>query len=128
MGWLVLNGHVTIDGIMFDNSFSSPFVLTVGFLRAKASVLPFIFDDVVMHEAFKGNIFEFIGHRRTSKWTFSCEYHPRICLVCCNVKDLHTTYKYYEEVPMEGNAIVCKFSGTRLFSRASESFNGGLVV
>ena len=59
---------MTLDGLVFDNSFFSPFLVTVGFVRAKVSVLPHISDDVVMHEVVKWGVFEFIGHRCMKNW------------------------------------------------------------
>ena len=46
LGWLVLNGRVTLDGLMLYHSLFSPFTVTVGFVRAKASVRPRISDVV----------------------------------------------------------------------------------
>ena len=46
-----------------------------GILSAKASVRPRIFDDVVIHEVVKGDVFEFIGRGRTKNWMVLCESH-----------------------------------------------------
>ena len=62
-----------LDGLMFDNSFFSPFVDV--FLRGKVSVRPRIFDLVVMHELFKGDAFGFIGKRRTKDCMVLCGSH-----------------------------------------------------
>ena len=48
MGWLLLNGHVELDELMFDHLIFSPFAVMVVFVRAKVSDLPRIFDDVVI--------------------------------------------------------------------------------
>ena len=64
---------MTLDGIMFDHFFFSPFTVTVGFFRAKASVRPHIFDDVVMNEVVKGEVLEFIGLGNTNIWIVLCE-------------------------------------------------------
>ena len=60
-----MNGHVKLDGLMFDNLFFYPFVVIVLFVKAKASICPQIFDDIVKHEVVKGDVFEFIGKRLT---------------------------------------------------------------
>ena len=64
---------MTLDGLIFDHSTFSPFV--VEFLRAKASVRPHISDVVLMHELVKGNVFEFIGRKLMKKWKVLCESH-----------------------------------------------------
>ena len=51
---------MTLDGIMFDNFFFSSFVVMVGCVISKASFRRCIFDDAVMSEVFKGDVFEFI--------------------------------------------------------------------
>ena len=56
-----LDGHVTLDGIMFDILLFYPFMVTIGFVRSKASVLTHILDDAVMYVLVKGGIFDFIG-------------------------------------------------------------------
>ena len=55
-----INSHVTLDGLMFDNLLFSPFAVIFGFARAKAFVLPHIFDDAIMHKVVKGNVLEII--------------------------------------------------------------------
>ena len=55
-----------LDRLMFDNLFLYQFV--DGIVRAFASVLPHIFDVVIISAVFKGNIFEFIGRRLTKNW------------------------------------------------------------
>ena len=69
------NGHVTLDGLMFDIFFCSLFLVTVGFVRTKVYVRPHIFDDVVMHEVVKGGIFKFIGRICTNNCMVFCELH-----------------------------------------------------
>ena len=64
-----------LDGLMFDNYLFYPFAVMVGFLRAKASVFPRIFDDAVMHEVVKGCVFEFIGRGHTKNWVVCYELH-----------------------------------------------------
>ena len=73
MGLLVLIGHVTLDGIMFDNFFFSPFLEVI--VRVKAYVLPQIFDVVLMHVVVKGGVFQFIGCRHMNNWMALCELH-----------------------------------------------------
>ena len=73
LGWLVLNDHVTLDGLMFDNFLFSPFAVTIGFVKAKAYVRPRISDEFLMHEVLKYDIFEFIGIWRTKNWIVLCE-------------------------------------------------------
>ena len=58
---------MTSYGFVFDDFFFSPFLVTVGFVSEKASVFPRIFYDLVMIEVVKGDIFEFIGSRRTQE-------------------------------------------------------------
>ena len=64
---------MTLDGLMFYDLFSSPFV--VGFARAKTSICPHIFDVFVMNELVKGELFEFIGHMCMNKWMVLCDLH-----------------------------------------------------
>ena len=64
---------MTLDGLMFDNLLFYPFVVTVKFVRAKDSVLPCIFDDVVIHEVVKGDVFEFVGLGHKRNWILLCD-------------------------------------------------------
>ena len=64
-----------LDGLMFDNFFFPPFSVTVGFLSAKAYVRPRAFDDVVMHEVVKGDLFGFIVPVFTKNWIVLCGSH-----------------------------------------------------
>ena len=57
-----MNGHITLDRLMFDNVRSFPSVVTAGCVRDKAYVCPHIYDDVAMHVVVKGDVFELIGH------------------------------------------------------------------
>ena len=66
---------MALDGIMFDHLIFYPFVVMVVCVRANASVRPYIFYDVVMHEVFKGDIFVFIGIGRTNNWIVLGESH-----------------------------------------------------
>ena len=70
-----MNGHMMVDGLMFDRMISLPFAVKVRCMRAKASVRPHILDDVVMHVVVKGGAFEFIGTRRTKNWVVLSELH-----------------------------------------------------
>ena len=56
MGWLVLNGNVTLDRLMFDNP-PPLFEFMVGFVRAKASIILHIFDDAIMYKVGKLDVF-----------------------------------------------------------------------
>ena len=56
-----------LDGLIFDNSFFNPFVISVGFVSSEAFFLLQILDDVEMHEVVKLGLFEFIGHIITKK-------------------------------------------------------------
>ena len=73
LGWLVLNGHGTLDGIMFEIFFISPFVY--GFMMAFAYVRPWLFDVVIMSVVVKGGVFEFIGRGGMENWMLMCESH-----------------------------------------------------
>ena len=64
---------MTLYGIMFDHVSSLLLTVTVGCVRAKASVCPHISDDVVMHVVVKGEVFEFIRLRRTKNSIVLCE-------------------------------------------------------
>ena len=64
---------MALDGLMFDNSILSPFV--VKFVRSKASVHPRISDVVIINEVVKVVAFEFIGRRHTKNWMILCESH-----------------------------------------------------
>ena len=72
---MVLNDHVTLDGLMFDIFFFSPFAFTVESVRAKASLCPRIFDANVMCVLFKEDIFDFIGLGHTNNWILLCELY-----------------------------------------------------
>ena len=52
---------MNLYGLMFHDLFFYPFAVTVGCVRAKASVLPHISDEVVMNVVVKGDVFELIG-------------------------------------------------------------------
>ena len=60
---------------MFDHLRFSPFAITVGSVRAKASVRPCISDDVVIHEVVKGDIFEFKVIGRMKNYILFFESH-----------------------------------------------------
>ena len=47
----------------------------LGFVRSKVSVRPHILDLSVMNVVFKGDLFEFIGRRRTKNWMVLSELH-----------------------------------------------------
>ena len=58
MGWLLSNGDVKLDGIMFYLLFFSPISVTVEFMMSKASVLPRIMDGIIIHVVVKWDVFE----------------------------------------------------------------------
>ena len=58
-----MNGHVALDGLVFDNLFLSSFVDRV--VRDFESVLPNLFYVFIMNVLVKGGVFEFIVHERT---------------------------------------------------------------
>ena len=64
---------MTLERIMFDHLRFNPFAVTIGHVRAKVSFCTCILDDVVIHEVFKGDVFEFIGLGRTKSWIVLCE-------------------------------------------------------
>ena len=66
---------MTLDRILYDNSLFYTFLVTVGFVRSKASVLSCIFDDFIMNEAVKGDVFEFTGRGNTKNWMVLFELH-----------------------------------------------------
>ena len=89
-----MNGRVTLDGIMFDLLRFPPFTVTIGCVRAKASVLSRISNDFAMHEVVKWGAFEFIGLERTKNWIvlfellkywFECIVMYKICMTYSNV-------------------------------------------
>ena len=126
-----LNGlewSVTLDGIMFDNSLFFPFPATVGFVRAKAYVRPCIFDDVIMHEVFKGGVFQFIGVGRTKYGIVLCESPQDWFEVVVIYKTLMTHANFIKKVQWEGIEQCEIFGGTRLFSPQSGVFQGGWVM
>ena len=61
---MISNGHVTLDGLMFDR---------VGCVRAKTSICPHISDDIVLHVVVNGDLFELIGLGRTKNGILLCE-------------------------------------------------------
>ena len=50
-------------------------MVAVGFVRANSYVRPHILDDVVMHVAVKGDLFEIVGLGRMNNWIVLCESH-----------------------------------------------------
>ena len=50
-----------LDRLVFDHMDFPPRAVTVGCVRAKASVLPYLSYDDVMHIVVKGGVIEFIG-------------------------------------------------------------------
>ena len=62
-----------LDGPMFDHFLFDPFVVTVGFVRAKASFHPCISDSIVINVEVKGVVFYFIGCGPTKNWIVLCE-------------------------------------------------------
>ena len=56
-----------------DNFPPPLFAVMVVCVRSKEYVRPHILDDVVMHEVFKGDIFEFIALGNTNNWIVLCE-------------------------------------------------------
>ena len=73
LGWLLLNSHEALYGLMFDYLLFSHFLVTFGFSRANSPVLPRIFDDIIMHEVFKGDVFYFVGIGHTKNYIVLCE-------------------------------------------------------
>ena len=63
--WLVLNGRVKLDWLMFENLFLSLFVGRI--VRVFVSFRTRIFDVVIMIVVFKGGILEVIGRGITNK-------------------------------------------------------------
>ena len=61
--------------LMFDNYFFYLFAATVVLVRDKASVCPHIFDEAIIHEVVKGDVFEFIGRGLTKNCMVLCESH-----------------------------------------------------
>ena len=51
---------MTVYGIMFDHFSFAPFVVMVGYVRSKESVIPHISDNVLIHVVVKGELFELI--------------------------------------------------------------------
>ena len=64
-----------LDRIMFYHLIFSPLVVKFVCVRSKAYVCPCLSDDIIINEVFKGDIFEFIGLRRTKNWIALCELH-----------------------------------------------------
>ena len=57
LGWMVSNGHVMLDGIMFAHFFFSQFAVTILFVSAKAYVCPYILDYVAINVVVKEGVF-----------------------------------------------------------------------
>ena len=73
MGLLVSNGHVTLEGLMFDNFFLYPFVDRI--MRDFAYFRPRMFDVVIMSLVVEWWLFEVILRGRTNNWMVLCESH-----------------------------------------------------
>ena len=124
--WLVLNVHVTLDGIMFYSLLFYPFV--DGIMDSKVSICPHIFYVVIMCVFVKGGIFEFIGHRCTKNWMMFCDSHQDwfyfVAMYNTQIPHVNLTKKFR----WEGIKLCAIFGGTRLFSQESGSFYGGTVM
>ena len=66
---------MALDGLVFYYLFFYKFVVTVGFVRYKVSVIPRIFDDVLMNEVDKEGVFKFVLLGQTKNWIVLCESH-----------------------------------------------------
>ena len=64
-----------LDGIMVDCVRSIPSMVTVGCVRSKASVRPYVSYEVIMHVIVKGSVFYFIFHGHTKNGVVLCESH-----------------------------------------------------
>ena len=62
-----------LDGLMFDHLTFYQFVVTVGYVRAKASFRPRTSDEFVMHVVDKWDVLKFIGLVVTKKIIVLCE-------------------------------------------------------
>ena len=108
---------MALDGLMFDHLRSLPFAVTVGCLRAKASVRPCIPYYVIMRVVLVGDVFEFIVCGRTNNGVVLCEL-------------IQDWFEFVTQIPhenvmkkvrWEGIKLCESFGGTRTFSRESGS-------
>ena len=64
-----------LDRLVFDHMDFPPRAVTVGCVRAKASVLPYLSYDDVMHIVVKGGVLDFIGLVLMKNIILLCESH-----------------------------------------------------
>ena len=82
----------------------------VGCVRAEASVIPLILDDVVMHVVVKGGVFEFIGLGRKKNWIVLCELRQDWFDFVAMYKTLMTDENAMKKVQWEGIEL-CEIFG-----------------
>ena len=64
---------MTLDRFVFDRVYFTPWAVTDGCVRGKASVRLCVLDDVLMHKVFEGGAIYFIGRVGTKNWIMLCE-------------------------------------------------------
>ena len=101
-------------GLMFDHLSFSPFSVTVWCVRSKASVRPHVSNDVVMHVAVKGGVFEFIGLVHTKNYILLCESCQKWFEFVTMYKTRMPHANVINKVWWEGIELCKIFRGTRL--------------
>ena len=106
---------------MFDHVRSLPFAVTVGCVRAKASVCPCIMYYIIMRVVVVGNVFEFIVRGRTKNGFVLCELIQDLFefVAMYNTQIPHENVT--KKVRWEGIKLCAIFEGTRTFSWESGS-------
>ena len=106
----------------------SPFVVTVGYVRAKSSVRPHTSNDVVMHEVFKWNVFYFIGLGHTKNYIVLYELRQYWFKFFAMYKTRVPNSNVMKKLYWEKIKLCTIFGGKRPLSRTSGRFKGGRVV
>ena len=109
-------------GIVFDCVIFFPYAATVGCVRAKASVYPHISDDVIIHVAVKGVIFDFIGFGGTKNMIILCESLQDLFKFIAIYHTQMTHVNFMKKVLWDGIKLYAIFGLTRLFSWVSGRF------
>ena len=87
-----------------------------------------IFDDVVLHEVVKEDLFEFIGIGHTNKLMVLCELNQDFFLVRFGVQDLRAICQCYKGVLIGGDPTELKLWRNKMSSKVSGRLKGGWVV
>ena len=119
---------LTSDGIIFDNVKSIPDGVTFISVRSKASVLPRIYDVIVIHLIVEGGVFKFVWLGHTNNCIVICEFRKDwfecIVMYLSQIPCLNFMNKIWQE----GIKQCDNFGQTIIFITSSGSFQYGQSV